>query len=55
MKAGRSNYTFEYPGAIGVYFWKNQVLHTAEAIYPQFTLKAKEKYSVTTKIGYFLK
>lgn len=51
IKTSGNIYNFEYPGAVGVYFWKNQVLHTAEALYPQFTLKPGEKYSVTGKIS----
>ena len=52
IKAGKETYSFEFPGAVGVYFWKNQVIHTAEAIYPHFTLKPQEKYSVTGKISF---
>ncbi len=52
MKTAKGDYTFDWSGAVGGYFWKNQIIHTAEAVYPQFTLKPGEKFSVTGKIGF---
>ena len=52
MKTAKGDYTFDWSGAVGAYFWKNQIIHTAEAVYPQFTLKPGEKFSVTGKIGF---
>ena len=50
MKTAKGDFIFNWSGAVGAYFWKNQITHTAEALYPQFTLKPGEKFSVTGKI-----
>ena len=49
LDTGNYIYTLDYTGACGLYFWKNQVLHTAEALYAPATVKAGETYSVTSK------
>ena len=55
IDTGRSVYTLDYTGACGLYFWKNQVLHTAEALYAPVTVKPGETYSVTSKFNHRFK
>ena len=52
LKAGTNRYIFDFSGAAGLYFWRNQISHTAEALYLPVTLKAGEKYSVKEKISF---
>lgn len=49
IKTDRTVFTFDFPEAVGLYFWKNQVMHTAEALYAPRTLKAGEKCQVVSK------
>lgn len=52
LKAGTARYNFDFYSAAGLYFWRNQVRHTAEALYQPVVLKAGEKYSVKEKISF---
>ena len=51
LKAGSNSYKFDFPQAAGLYFWRNQICHTAEAIYAPVILKPGEKYQITEKIS----
>ncbi|MBO7328500.1 MAG: hypothetical protein J6W00_06995 [Lentisphaeria bacterium] len=55
LKAGSYNYRFDFPKASGLYFWRNQICHTAESLYAPIILKPGEKHQVTEKISFSAK
>ncbi len=52
LKAGSNSYKFDFPQASGLYFWRNQICHTAEALYAPVILKPGKKYQITEKISF---
>ncbi|OQA84721.1 MAG: hypothetical protein BWY31_02293 [Lentisphaerae bacterium ADurb.Bin242] len=52
LTAGKSEIRFGFPGAAGVYFWKNNVLHTVEPLYSEVILEKDGTASVEQSISF---
>ncbi len=52
LTAGKNEIHFGFPGAAGVYFWKNNVLHTVEPLYSEVVLDKDGTASVEQYISF---